>query len=162
MEKSINFIVEEEEKNLRVDVLINKREEIISRTRVKNLILKEKLKLNNEIIKSPSKKVSIGDVVNLIIPEPEIASLKPYDFKLNIVYEDPDLLVINKPAGIIMHPGAGNYDKTIVNALMHYDKESLSTIGDELRSFKVFTIASKLLCLILQFNSFFILLVFGT
>ena len=125
MEKSINFIVEEEEKNLRVDVLINKRDEIISRTRVKNLILKEKLKLNNEIIKSPSKKVSIGDVVNLIIPEPEIASLKPYDFKLNIVYEDADLLVINKPAGIIMHPGAGNYDKTIVNALMHYDKESL-------------------------------------
>ncbi len=56
MEKSINFIVEEEEKNLRVDVLINKRHEIISRTRVKNLILKEKLKLNNEIIKSPSKK----------------------------------------------------------------------------------------------------------
>ena len=48
MEKSINFIVEEEEKNLRVDVLINKRDEIISRTRVKNLILKEKLKLNNE------------------------------------------------------------------------------------------------------------------
>ena len=130
MEKSINFIVEEEEKNLRVDVLINKRDEIISRTRVKNLILKEKLKLNNEIIKSPSKKVSIGDVVNLIIPEPEIASLKPYDFKLNIIYEDTDLLVINKPAGIIMHPGAGNYDKTIVNALMHYDKESLSTIGD--------------------------------
>ena len=67
MEKSINFIVEEEEKNLRVDVLINKREEIISRTRVKNLILKEKLKLNNEIIKSPSKKVSIGDVVNLYL-----------------------------------------------------------------------------------------------
>ena len=133
MEKSINFIVEEEEKNLRVDVLINKRDEIISRTRVKNLILKEKLKLNNEIIKSPSKKVSIGDVVNLIIPEPEIASLKPYDFKLNIVYEDADLLVINKPAGIIMHPGAGNYDKTIVNALMHYDRESLSTIGDKLR-----------------------------
>ena len=133
MEKSINFIVEEEEKNLRVDVLINKRDEIISRTRVKNLILKEKLKLNNEIIKNPSKKVSIGDVVNLTIPEPKIASLKPYDFKLNIVYKDADLLVINKPAGIIMHPGAGNYDKTIVNALMHYDKESLSTIGDELR-----------------------------
>ena len=75
MEKSINFIVEEEEKNLRVDVLINKRDEIISRTRVKNLILKEKLKLNNEIIKRPSKKVSIGDVVNLTMPVPEIASL---------------------------------------------------------------------------------------
>ncbi|MDC0983980.1 RluA family pseudouridine synthase [Candidatus Pelagibacter sp.] len=133
MEKNINFIVEENENNLRVDVLINKREELISRTRIKNLILKEKLKLNDEIIKNPSKKVLTGDKLSLNIPEPQEASLKPYDFKLDIVYEDNDLLVINKPAGIIMHPGAGNYDKTIVNALMHYDKNSLSTIGDELR-----------------------------
>ena len=66
MEKNINFIVKEDEKNLRVDVLINKREELISRTRIKNLILKEKLKLNSEIIKSPSKKVSIGDIINAI------------------------------------------------------------------------------------------------
>jgi len=133
MEKNINFIVEENENNLRVDVLINKREELISRTRIKNLILKEKLKLNNEIIKSPSKKVLTGDKLTLNIPEPEKASLKPYDFKLEIIYEDNDLLVINKPSGIVMHPGAGNYDKTIVNALIHYDKDSLSTIGDELR-----------------------------
>jgi len=133
MEKNINFIVEENENNLRVDVLINKREQSISRTRIKNLILKEKLKLNNEIIKSPSKKVITGDKLNLNIPEPEEASLKPYNFKLEIIHEDKDLLVINKPAGIIMHPGAGNYDKTIVNALMYYDKDSLSTIGDELR-----------------------------
>jgi 23S rRNA pseudouridine1911/1915/1917 synthase len=133
MEKNINFIVKENENNLRVDVLINKREELISRTRIKNLIIKEKLKLNNEIIRSPSKKVITGDKLSLNIPEPEEASLKPYDFKLEIIYEDEDLLVINKPAGIIMHPGAGNYDKTIVNALIHYDKNSLSTIGDELR-----------------------------
>jgi 23S rRNA pseudouridine1911/1915/1917 synthase len=133
MKKDINFIVEENENNLRVDVLINKREESISRTRVKNLILKEKLKLNDKIIKSPSKKVLTGDKLSLNIPVPQEPSLKPYDFKLNIVHEDDDLLVINKPAGIIMHPGAGNNDKTIVNALMHYDKDSLSTIGDELR-----------------------------
>jgi 23S rRNA pseudouridine1911/1915/1917 synthase len=114
-------------------VLINKREKLISRTRIKNLILKEKLKLNDEIIKSPSKKVNAGDSLDLEIPKPEEASLKPYDFELEIIHEDEDLLVINKPAGIIMHPGAGNYDKTIVNALMHYDKDSLSTIGDQLR-----------------------------
>jgi len=133
MKKNINFIVEENENNLRVDVLINKREELISRTRIKNLILKEKLKLNNEIIKSPSKKVLTGDKLSLNIPKPEEASLKPYDFKLEIIHEDEDLLIIDKPAGIIMHPGAGNYDKTIVNALIYYDKNSLSTIGDELR-----------------------------
>ena len=133
MEKNINFIVKESENNLRVDVIINKREELISRTRIKNLILKNKLKLNDKIIKSPSKKVVTGDKLSLNIPEPEIASLKPYEFQLDIVYEDEDLLVINKPAGIIMHPGAGNYEKTIVNALMNYDKYSLSNIGDELR-----------------------------
>ena len=133
MKKNINFIVKETENNLRVDVLINKREELISRTRIKNLILKEKLKLNNEIITSPSKKVLTGDELSLQIPEPEEASLKPYNFKLEIIHEDDDLLVINKPAGIIMHPGAGNYDKTLVNALVNYNKNSLSNIGDELR-----------------------------
>ena len=133
MEKNINLIVNDDEDNLRVDIFVNKREKQISRTRIKNLILKEKLRLNNKIINNPSKKVLAGDEIILQIPEPEEASLKPYDFKLEIVYEDDDLLVINKPAGIIMHPGAGNYDKTIVNALMYYNKDSLSTIGDELR-----------------------------
>ncbi|MDC0447972.1 RluA family pseudouridine synthase [Candidatus Pelagibacter sp.] len=133
MKKNISLIVEEDENNLRLDVFINKREKLISRTRIKNLILKEKLKINDLIIDSPSKKVSTGDKINLKIPEPEEASLKPYKFNLDIVHEDDDLLVINKPAGIIMHPGAGNYDKTIVNALVYYNKNSLSTIGDELR-----------------------------
>ncbi|MDB9811290.1 RluA family pseudouridine synthase [Candidatus Pelagibacter sp.] len=133
MEKNINLIVKDSENNIRLDVFINKREKLISRTRVKNLILNEKLKINNQIINSPSKKVSTGDKISLQIPQPKEASLKPYDFKLEIIYEDDDLLIINKPAGIIMHPGAGNYDKTIVNALMHYNKDSLSTIGNELR-----------------------------
>ena len=133
MEKNINLIVQEDENNLRVDVFINKRENLISRTRIKNLILKEKLKLNDKVVISPSKKVSVGDNILLLIPNPKKASLKPYDFKLEIVHEDQDLLVINKPAGIIMHPGAGNYDETIVNALMHYNENALSTIGDELR-----------------------------
>ncbi len=132
MEK-INFIVKSDENNIRVDILINKRNLNISRTRIKNLILKEKLKLNNKIIINPSKKVRTGDSLVLEIPNPKKASLKPYNYNLEIVFEDQDLLIINKPAGIIMHPGAGNYDKTIVNALMHYDKESLSNIGDELR-----------------------------
>ena len=133
MKKIINLIVQPEENSLRVDIFINKRENLISRTRIKNLILKEKLKLNNKIIISPSKKISSGDKVDLEIPKPKEASLKPYDFKLDIIYEDKDLLVINKPAGIIMHPGAGNYNNTIVNALMNYCGNNLSTIGDEYR-----------------------------
>ena len=133
MKKKINLIVEDAYKNLRVDVFINKKENKISRTRIKNLILDKKLKLNNQINIDPSKKVSYGDTLELIIPEPKIASLTPYKYKLDIIYEDEDLIVINKPAGIVMHPGAGNFDKTIVNALINYDKDSLSNIGDELR-----------------------------
>ena len=133
MEKKINLIVKDEDKNLRVDVFINKKENEISRTRVKNLILNQNLKLNNEIIKDPSKRVIPGDTLELTIPKPKKASLKPYKYKLDIIYEDEDLIVLNKPAGIVMHPGAGNFDKTIVNALINYDKNSLSNIGDELR-----------------------------
>ena len=133
MKKKINLIVKDADKNLRVDVFINKKENKISRTRIKNLILDKKLKLNNQINIDPSKKVSCGDTLELIIPEPKIASLTPYKYKLDIIYEDEDLIVINKPAGIVMHPGAGNFDKTIVNALINYDKNSLSNIGDELR-----------------------------
>ena len=133
MEKKINLIVKEVDKNLRVDVFINKKESNLSRTRIKNLILNKKLKLNNKNMIDPSKKVSKGDVIDLTIPEPKKASLKPYKYKLDIVFEDEDLIVLNKPAGIVMHPGAGNFDNTIVNALIEYDKDSLSNIGDELR-----------------------------
>ena len=69
----------------------------------------------------------------MVIPKPKKASIKPYEYKLDIIYEDQDLIVLNKPAGIVMHPGAGNFDNTIVNALVNYDKDSLSNIGDELR-----------------------------
>ena len=133
MEKKINLIVKDKDKNLRVDVFINKKENNISRTRIKNLILNKKLKLNHKILEDPSKKISTDDVLELTVPEPKKTSLKPYKYKLDITYEDEDLIVINKPAGIIMHPGAGNFDNTIVNALINYDKNSLSNIGDELR-----------------------------
>ena len=133
MRKKINLIVKSSDKNLRLDVFINKKEKDISRTRIKNLILNNQLKLNNKIINEPSKKISAEDIIDLSIPEPKKASLKPYNFKLDIAYEDDDLIVLNKPAGIVMHPGAGNYDQTIVNALINYNKNFLSNIGGELR-----------------------------
>ncbi len=133
MKKKINLIVKNNENNARVDIFINKKQNDLSRTRIKNLILDKKLKINNKLVIDPSKKIFIGDNVILTVPEPKKASLKPYNFKLDIVYEDEDLIVINKPSGIIMHPGAGNYDNTLVNALINYDKNSLSNIGDELR-----------------------------
>jgi len=117
MKKKINLIVKESNKNMRVDVFINSKENEISRTRIKNLILGKKLKINNKVISDPAKKVLKDDAIELIIPEPKKASLKPFKFKLDIVYEGKDIIVLNKPAGIVMHPG----------------KDSLSNIGDELR-----------------------------
>jgi 23S rRNA pseudouridine1911/1915/1917 synthase len=133
MKNIIKLIVKESGIDQRVDIFINKQESSLSRTRIKNLILKEKLKINDLIITNPSKKLNIRDKIQLEIPDPEKASLKPYNYKLNIIYEDHDLLVIDKSAGISIHPGAGNYDNTIVNALISYCGESLSNIGDELR-----------------------------
>tara|TARA_B100001123_G_scaffold434844_1_gene562150 strand:- start:1618 stop:2598 length:981 start_codon:yes stop_codon:yes gene_type:complete len=133
MKKIINLFIKIEEKSQRVDIFINKKEPTLSRNRIKNLILKNKLKINDNVVINPSKKVKPGDKLKLELPEPEIASLKPYNLKLKIVYEDRDILIIDKPANIAMHPGAGNYDKTLVNALVNYCSGNLSNIGDELR-----------------------------
>ncbi len=133
MKNTINLIVKDNENDQRVDQFISNKEKDLSRTRIKNLILNKKLKINKNTISDPSKKVSTNDYINLEIPEPKKASLKPFKFKLEIIYEDKDLLVVNKPAGISIHPGAGDYDKTLVNALIHYDNKNLSNIGDELR-----------------------------
>ena len=133
MKKKIILIVKDSDKNIRVDNFISKKESKLSRTRIKNLILDDKLKINNKKITDPSKKVFLGDNILLSISEPKRTSLKPYDFKLDIVYEDEDIIVINKPSGIVMHPGAGNFDNTIVNALVNYNKDSLSNLGNELR-----------------------------
>ncbi len=132
MKNIINLIVEDEDKNLRIDSFLSKKKEI-SRTRIKNLILSKNLEINNKIIINPSKKISTGDKIIFEIPEPKKANLKPYNYKLDIFYEDKDLIIINKSSGIPMHPGAGNYDNTLVNALINYNGNKLSNIGDELR-----------------------------
>jgi len=133
MKNIIKLIVNDYDKENRIDLFLTKKKKELSRTRVKNLILKENLKINNLIVKDPSKKISAGDKIIFKIPEPKKTSLKPYEYKLDIVYEDSDLVVINKFAGISMHPSLGNYDNTIVNALMNYNNIKLSNIGDELR-----------------------------
>ncbi len=133
MKNIINFIVKEDDNNKRVDIILASHDKSLSRTRVKNLILNSKLKINERIVQDPSIKTKLNDNIELEIIEPKKQSLKPYEFKLNIIYEDEDLIVIDKPSGISMHPGAGNYDNTIVNALMNYDSKNLSNIGDGLR-----------------------------
>ena len=133
MKNIINLIVGDNENGQRVDQFISSVERNISRTRIKNLILDKKLQINDVIITDPSKRITINDYIHLEIPEPKKTSLKAYNFQLDIVYEDDDLIIINKPAGISIHPGAGDHDKTLVNALINYDNKNLSNIGGELR-----------------------------
>ena len=133
MKNIISLVVDKNSNGQRVDLFISKQKEHLSRTRIKNLIIKGNLKINHNNIFDPSKKIFLNDKITIDIPEPKKVSLKPFKYKLDIVYEDKDLLVINKSAGISMHPGAGNYDNTIVNALMNLDGKILSNIGDELR-----------------------------
>ena len=133
MKNIINLIVTNNEAGRRIDALISDKKKELSRTRIKKLILNKKLTVNKIIIDDPSKKVKFGDKIILEITKPKKTSLKPYNYKLNIIYEDDDLMVLNKSARISMHPGPGNYDNTIVNALMNYVGKNLSSIGDELR-----------------------------
>ena len=132
MKKIINLLVETQDDILRVDQFINKYEKDLSRSKIKNLILKKNLSINNKLSDDPSKKTKINDKISLIIPEPEEVNLKPFEYKIEIIYEDNDLLVLNKKADISMHPGAGNKDRTLVNALINYKKQ-LSNINGELR-----------------------------
>ena len=132
MKKIINLLVGTQDDILRVDQFINKYEKDLSRSKIKNLILKKNLSINNKLNDDPSKKIKIKDKISLIIPEPEEVNLKPFEYKIEIIYEDNDLLVLNKKADISMHPGAGNKDKTLVNALINY-KKKLSNINGELR-----------------------------
>ena len=133
MKSFINIKVKNKEKNSRIDILLSNQDYKLSRSRVKSLILENKLKINNIIINDPSKKIKLNDEIYFEISEPKKETLEPFKYPLDIVHEDNDLIVINKSAGISMHPGPGNYDNTIVNALINYDNKNLSNIGNELR-----------------------------
>lgn len=101
----------------------------ISRSRLKNLILEGRVLLNDKKCPDPSHIIGEGDRVELIIPPPVDATPEPENIPLDIIFEDEDLLVINKQAGLVVHPGAGNYTGTLVNALLYHCGGSLSGVG---------------------------------
>ncbi len=133
MKSNINIKVKNKENNLRIDVLLSNQNNKLSRSRVKVLILENNLKINNKIVTDPSRKVKVDDEIFFQIVDPKKESLTPFNYPLEIIHEDEDLIVLNKSAGISMHPGPGNYDNTIVNALINYNGNNLSNIGNELR-----------------------------
>lgn len=104
-----------------------------SRSRLKQLIMDSAVSVNGKTVTNPAAKVQINDRVMLLIPETEQIGLIARDIPFEILFEDDDLLVINKPAGLTVHPAPGHMDDTLVNALMHHCGSSLSGIGGELR-----------------------------
>jgi 23S rRNA pseudouridine1911/1915/1917 synthase len=104
----------------------------ISRSKIKSLIEKGLITVN-KFKKDPDYKLELNDKISINQKTEESSKLLGEDIKLNIVYEDEDILIINKPAGLVVHPGAGNKSGTLVNALINYCGNSLSTIGDSSR-----------------------------
>lgn len=105
----------------------------LSRTRLAKLIEAGEVWLNGEVVANPKGKIEEGDLVEVIVPEAEESDLIPEDIPLVIVYEDDDLIVIDKPAGMVVHPAPGSPTGTLANALMYHCGDSLSGVGGEKR-----------------------------
>ncbi len=131
--ETFSFTVTEDAKGLRLDLYLASLEEVAeSRTYINTLIKNGYVQINGEPVDKPSSRVDSGQVVTLIVPDPEPISLMPEPIELDIVYEDEYLLVINKQAGLVIHPAASCPNGTLVNALLYHCR-NLSGISGELR-----------------------------
>ena len=129
MTKLKTFSVEKIGNNSRLDKFLADKFKTITRTQIKKIIISKKLSVNDRIISSPSQKIKIGDKIKFSILETKNEYIKPEKIKVDVVYEDDDLIVLNKPAGIVVHPGAGNKSGTLVNALVYHYRKNLSDLN---------------------------------
>ena len=126
--KNKTYIIEKKDESLRLDKVLTLFDSSYSRVYISNLIKQNNVTVNGKF-EPPSYKVKEGDLIEINFVEKESnMDLEPLDLKLNIIYEDDDLLVIDKPAGLVVHPGSGHQNDTLVNALI-YAKKQLSTIN---------------------------------
>lgn len=119
------------ESGVRLDVAVSTAAEV-TRSYGAKLIENGNVTVNGEFA-SKNCKLKIGDIVTITLPDPEPLAVAPQDIPLDIVYEDEDLLIVNKPKGMVVHPAAGNRDGTLVNALLHHCGDSLSGINGVMR-----------------------------
>ena len=124
-------IIAKESENDRIDAYIAKKEDI-SRVTVQRLIKEGKIKVNDKKTK-PAYIVEKDDIISIEEEKPQEVELKPQNIPLDIIYEDEDIIVINKPKGMVVHPGNGNPEGTLANAVMQHCKGSLSGIGGKIR-----------------------------
>lgn len=124
--------VEEVYASQRIDKYLSEKMKNISRSAAQKLLDDGNVRVNFTVV-SKNYKLKAGDRVVVTVPEPKSLEAKPEDIPLDIRYEDSDLLVVNKPKGMVVHPAAGNFDGTLVNALLYHCKGSLSGIGGVVR-----------------------------
>lgn len=126
------YIVKNEDKGKRLDRYVTEQNAEITRTAVQRLIDEKNILVNGKEQKA-SYKVNENDVVEVEIPEPKKIEIKAENIPIEVIYEDSDIVVVNKPKGMVVHPGNGNLDGTLVNAIMAKCGDSLSGIGGEIR-----------------------------
>ena len=133
MNNTIKFSVDEKNSGKRLDIFLSENIKQYTRSFLKKLITNKQVKLNNSTLTSPSIKVKYLDRIIVNIIEKNLQNIVPKKIELNIIYEDKNILVINKPKGMVVHPGAGNYENTLVNALLFKYKKNLSDLNGVLR-----------------------------
>ena len=125
------FLVETEDGE-RIDKFLTNELADFSRSYIQKLIKDEHVKVNNKIVKA-NYKLSYDDVIHVEIPDLKEPDIIPENIPLDILYEDDDVLFVNKPKGMVVHPAAGHYSGTLVNALMYHCGDSLSGINGVMR-----------------------------
>jgi len=133
MNNSMKFLVKKRDDSKRLDIFLSEKIKHLTRSNIKKIIESKNVKINKKIADSPSKKVKINDKIRIELSIKSSDKLLPNKIKLDILFEDKDILIINKPKGMVVHPGAGNYENTLANALVYKYKDKLSDISGELR-----------------------------
>lgn len=131
MEKRFTIKVREENKSERIDTLLCVKLPALTRSAIQRLIKEGNITINSSPVKA-SQKLKGGEGIRIVIPSPSKTSAEAENIPIEIIHEDADLIVINKPAGMVVHPAAGNYSGTLVNALL-YHCAGLSGIGGQIR-----------------------------
>ena len=133
MKNELWITIKEHQQGCRLDQCLSEEYNKISRMHIQKLIRQGHVSLQETLLYKTNHKVSTGDVYHMIIPDPISMDLLPEPISLNILYEDNDILIIDKPAGLVVHPGAGTMQHTLVQALLFHCKESLSGINGVLK-----------------------------
>lgn len=132
-EQKYEIEIEAEQQGVRIDLVLSTALAETSRSFIQKLFEKDKISVNGNLCDSKKYKVKTGDLIEITIPEPEMLSVEAEDIPLDIVYEDEDVLVVNKPKGMVVHPAVGNYNGTLVNAIMYHCGDRLSSINGVIR-----------------------------